>query len=421
MNKNKVDFQIKAYLLLYRNFKKLHTFKIQKVVRKIKKDEKRKQELASENSDPQVIAKIQQEVERLEKQKSKLDRVTKDHLKMLTLHNLTTIYNFNLENYNTYFEKELPGYVAKIELFNNESEEDIQLIKWFEETIKDHKNYKETNEKLHFFSSQLEQIVEKNKVKRKTRLQNKKSKLKAKKEGGEEGDVENENDVEIEKEGDNENEEAKSDNNEGFEIEPMQGGANDSESGEDIVLDDEDFEEEDMAPQINPKISFQKPSRNNNNNKNRKDKNQNNRNDRQGRDKAYMRNEDSFQRREYNKERNKSKRRGEQFDIKKFEEKQEKDREREAKSREPLKREWKPSQDGRRGGRDSFEPDVRKKFQRSNGREERSDSRRDQGRNEFPKKENKFSFDALHPSWKARIEQKQSATIATFQGTKEKL
>lgn len=439
MNKNKVDFQIKAYLLLYRNFKKLHTFKIQKVVRNLKKDGKRKQELESENSDPQKITKVQLEIERLEKQKAKLDRVSKENLKMLTLHNLTTIYNFSLENYQTYFEKELPGYVAKLELFNDESKEEIQLIKWFEETIKDHKNYKETNEKLHFFSSQLEQIVEKNKIKRKTRQQNKKLKLKGKKGEDAEGDDENAEDKESEN--GNEDEEVKSENG-GFEIEQLD-GADGSESGEDIVLDDDDFEGEEDSK---PKRNFQKQQpKNNKNNNNRGDKNNRNNNQR-GRDKSYMRIEDSAQRRELNKERNKSKKRGEEFDLNKFNEAQKAKQEKYGgdANREPLKRDWKTSQDDRRGGRggrggsrggrgdsrggsrggrgdsrggrDNYEPDVRKKFQ--------GEGRQDFGRQDFrsqDKKENKFKFDELHPSWKARIEQKQGATIATFQGTKEKL
>ena len=41
--------------------------------------------------------------------------------------------------------------------------------------------------------------------------------------------------------------------------------------------------------------------------------------------------------------------------------------------------------------------------------------------NQKSEEQENFKFDRLHPSWQARIEQKQKATISTFQGTKEKL
>jgi len=114
-----------------------------------KKDEEKKKELENDdNIQQESLEKITKEIERLEKQKQKLDLVMKDHLKMLTLYNLIHVYNMTFEKQQAYFEKELPDFIEKLELFNQEDDENIQRIKWFEETIKDHKVYKETQQKL---------------------------------------------------------------------------------------------------------------------------------------------------------------------------------------------------------------------------------------------------------------------------------
>jgi len=418
MNKGKKerkeDFQVQAYQLLYRTLKKLHTFKIQKVVRKLKKDNQRKQELVNEGGDQAVIDKITTEVERLIKQKGKMDLVTKDCLKMITLYNLNQVHNVSLEKDKEFFEKELPGFVDKIELFNDEGNEVIQLIKWFEETIKDHKVYLECQQKLEMLVSTMEQIMEKNKTRRKTRKQNKKLRMKQGKEESING-ISNTESV---------------DNGDGMNIEQGE----DDEEDQDIVIEDED---EDMSAAPKKQEGKKRQSERYKNFKENKEKtskegrNDDRRNSRNrsqddvfknqkgnGRDRSYN---DRRDRSATNERFNNRDNRGDRRDNRNDRERGPRNNQRDFKDK-GFSRGRKEFGEKRRPNQEFSEERIEKKVKGEDRKGGFRDNKTSGGFGKDNKPTEKVRpFEQLHPSWKARIELKQKATIATFQGTKEKL
>lgn len=144
----KLEYEIKSYHDYYRALKKLHTFRIQKAVRKIKKAESHKQELETSNEPQPKIDASDREIQRCLKQKEKLDQISKFQLRLFTIYNLEENYMIVLENAKEFFEKELPGFSEKLAAMKEENSEDMKTWKWFEPLIKDHKNFKELDERL---------------------------------------------------------------------------------------------------------------------------------------------------------------------------------------------------------------------------------------------------------------------------------
>ncbi len=400
----KEDFQVKAYLLLYRAMKKLHTFKIQKVVRNLKKDNKKKEELVKEGAKPEALEKVTKEVEKLIKQKTKFDLVLKEHLKMLTLHILHDEYSVSFEKHTEFFEKELPGFMGKIELFNQEDNSDIQLIKWFEESIKGHKVFVEASQNLEAYISKMQEVIDKNRAKKKNRKANKKQREKeAKKEGAGEGDAMETEDAEGDEEADGEEGE-----------------------GQDIVIDFSDDEEE----QVKKPQRSQTPKKENKQNE-RKQKHQEKRNqkkERDQRDKGFKNQKRAEIEEATGEQAGEEENEGPKKPIRDM---SKKDRIQHYKN---LRKEYgeshlkpkveAPKSNKRPGHEGGFkEEKIEKKFMRQDRGQAQAPGGADRGRSfqAKPQEEAVRPFDQLHPSWRANIEQKQKASIATFQGTKEKL
>jgi len=400
----KEDFQVKAYLLLYRALKKLHTFKIQKVVRNLKKDNKKKEELQNEGAKPEALEKVTKEVERLVKQKSKLDLVLKDHLKMLTLHTLHEEYNVSFEKHTEFFEKELPGFLEKIELFNQEDNSDIQLIKWFEESIKGHKVYVEASQNLEAYISKMQEVIDKNRAKKKNRKANKKLREKEAKKGGDAMEEEG-------GEGDEAHDEEVANGDEAVE----------EGEGQDIVIDFSDDEEEVKKQKNNNR------SKSPNDKKKQHQEKRNNKKERDQRDKG-LKGQKKAEIEEATGEQAGEEEDGPKKpirDLSKKERIQHYKNLRKEYGESHLKPKVEAPKSNKRPGHEGGykEEKVEKKFMRQDRGQGKPPGGADRGRSfqAKPQEEAVRPFDQLHPSWRANIEQKQKASIVAFQGTREKL
>ena len=436
MNKSsREDFQIKAYLLLYRELKKLQTFKIQKVVRKLKKEPIRQKELEDANGDQEAINKISTELERLGKQKAKLDLLKKDHLKMLAIHILTSGLGISLEKQKAYFEEELPDCWEKLEMFNQEDNDDIKLIKWFEESIRGHKVYKETQQKLELLVSKMEMVMDKNKARKKNRLQNKKERMKQAKDG-----VFDEEETKEEL-GENVNidDGTAEDYDKDIVIGDYSNVLDTEDYGKDIVIED-DEEEEVRAPKKpyrNERRSGPNRQRDANKQTVVQNKGRDSRGDRkqgrddygQNRDRAQTNGRRDFQNRDsHNRGQSDVRARGKR----EFEEKGSFNRGQNDRDQQGFKERDSSFRNGQNDRRNNNRKDFsqnrgEEKIEKRVKKEDRSFSKTDapgregEWNNQQSEERENFKFDRLHPSWQARIEQKQKATISTFQGTKEKL
>ena len=417
---DKEDFRVRIYQLIYRSLKKTLTFKIQKIVRKIKECNKTKEEIESRGGDETKLERITHELERGTKQKAKADSISKENLRLLALYMMKEIYEIPLDKKTEFFEKELVDFLQKIEDFMNGQADNFENIKWFQESTKDLKPMKELDERVKLILHKVHVKKEKNKALRKKREEKKKLRKQMRELQKENAEAQGQ---------ENGIEEEKDDNNE-------ENGAMDEEEGEDIVIDYGSDEETPKPIEEKKKVEKKNQSKKDfQNNKNQKGNNKNN--NQQGNNKGKS------------KERNNSQNRGKTGDRNGPKDRQGRNKDGTNDKRSFNKFNKSEDNKGDRKGRsfskggdsnDRSQDKVEKKFKKDSGNNDRKPSKdnkggnkdrgnsrenaKDRPKNEKPaenKKDKRLPLEELHPSWRARIEEKKNVFIAPFQGQKVKL